>query len=135
MVLRFTKIARASLIVCAGAMLLAPSYLPAQEHVVSTADLHRELISAGEARQAGIVRVQKFLSSGPAPRVLKTARMDPQKIQKAVPYLSDQELARLVSQADKAQRDFAAGALTNEQLTYIVIAIATAVIVIVIVKA
>jgi len=38
-------------------------------------------------------------------------------------------LARLASQTDKVQRDIAAGALTNTQITYIIIALATALLV------
>ncbi len=135
MVLRFGKMIRAWLGFAAGVAVLGIPCLLAQDHVVSTADLQQELINAAYVRQGNVAKVQKFLSSEPAQKALKTARMDPRKIQKAVPYLSDQELARLVSQADKAQRDFAAGSLTNEQLTYIVIAIAAAVITLIIVKA
>ena len=62
-------------------------------------------------------------------KALKTTRIDPEKIQKAVPSLSDEELARLAAQTDKVQRDIAAGALNNTQITYIIIAIATALLV------
>ena len=54
---------------------------------------------------------------------------------KAIATLSPDELARLSARTTEIQNDFAAGALTNEQLTYIVIALATAVIVLIIVKA
>jgi len=73
--------------------------------------------------------VQEFFSEERVKKALKTTRMDPQKIQKAVPSLSDEELARLASQTDKVQRDVAAGALTNTQITYIIIALATALLV------
>ncbi len=57
------------------------------------------------------------------------------QVQQAIPTLSDQELAQLARQTDRIQNDFAAGALSNEQLTYIIIALATAVVVILILKA
>jgi len=49
--------------------------------------------------------------------------------------LNDQELARLAARAEKANSDFAAGSLTNQELTYIVIALGTAVLILVIVAA
>jgi hypothetical protein len=42
---------------------------------------------------------------------------------------------RLVARTDKLQHDVAAGALSNQQITYILIALATAVIILVIVAA
>ena len=61
--------------------------------------------------------------------------MKSSKIEKAFPQLSDEELARLALQTDKIQNDLAAGALTNQQLTYMTIALATAVIILIIVAA
>ena len=46
----------------------------------------------------------------------------------------DEELARLAARTDKVQRDMAAGALTNQQITYILIALGTAVLVLILVK-
>jgi hypothetical protein len=53
---------------------------------------------------------------------------------RAVPMLSDAELAQLSSRIDSAQTDFAAGALDNEHITYIIIALAAAVIVLVLIR-
>jgi len=49
--------------------------------------------------------------------------------------LPDEELARLAARTEKVRKDFAAGALTNQQITYIIIALATALIVVIIVVA
>jgi len=54
------------------------------------------------------------------------------KSSKCVSTLSADELANLAARTRKIQNDFAAGALNNEQLTYIVIAIGTALLVILI---
>lgn len=48
--------------------------------------------------------------------------------------LSDDELAGLASRIDSAQTDFAGGSLDNEHITYIIIALAAAVIVLVLVR-
>lgn len=101
------------------------------DHVVSPAELQQATASAASARPQNIVKVEKFFSSEQAQKSLKAAHLDPVQIKKAVPSLSNQELARLASRADKAQKDFAAGALTNEQITYILIALGAAVIVLI----
>ncbi len=116
-------------------LLLTPSALPAQEHVVSPADLHKELQAAAEARQENLATIDKFLSAEPAKKALQTAKIDYSKVEKAIPLLTDEEVARLASQAEKIQSDFAAGALSNQELTYIIIALATAVVILIIVKA
>lgn len=105
-----------------------------RNHVVSPAELQQATASVARTRQQNIAKVEKFFSSGQAQKSLKSAHLDPVQIKKAVPSLSDQELARLASRADKAQKDFAAGALNNEQITYILIAIGAAVIVLIAVR-
>jgi hypothetical protein len=116
--------------------LLLPLALPAQEgHVVSQAELHQAVQSAAQARQQNLTKVEKFFSQDTAQRALKTAKIDPVKVQKAVASLNDDELARLASQTDKVQKDVSAGVLTNLQITYIIIALATALIVILIFEA
>jgi hypothetical protein len=52
-------------------------------------------------------------------------------VEKAVGFLSDEEVARLASQIQRLDRDITAGALSNQHLTYIVIALATAIIVLI----
>ena len=97
--------------------------------MVPAADLQQQIQNTAHARERNLAKVQKFFSEECVKKALKTTRMDPQKIQKAIPSLSDEELARLASQTDKVQRDIAAGALTNTQITYIIIALATALLV------
>ena len=55
------------------------------------------------------------------------------KVEKAIPLLNDEELSRLASQCRQVDSDISAGALSNQQITYILIALATAVIVIILV--
>ena len=116
-----------------SAVLLLPQTLPALEHVVSPADLRKDIRAEAEVRQQNRAKVEQFISSTPVQKALKSARIDSAKVQKAIPLLSDEELARLAAQSEKARKDFAAGSLTNEQLTYIVIALAAAVLVLVLV--
>jgi hypothetical protein len=125
------RILTASLVCALTFALQSPLLAASQKHVVSPAELQRATASAAITRQQNIDKVEKFFSSEQAENTLKSAHLDAVQVKKAVPTLSDQELARLASRADKAQKDFAAGALTNEQITYILIALGAAVIVLI----
>ena len=112
----------------ACSLLLLPS-LRAQDHVVSRSDLHQAMRSAAQIRQENQSKVEKFFAQERVQETLKSAKIDAARVQKAVPSLTDDELARLAAQTDKVQKDMTAGALNNTQITYIIIAIATALIV------
>jgi pyruvate/2-oxoglutarate dehydrogenase complex dihydrolipoamide acyltransferase (E2) component len=126
-------------------LVLAPAVTPAAmaqtpvtqapQHVVSPAELQQAVAASARARQQKEASVEKFLTSPSARQTLKKAGMNYQEVRQAVPFLSSSELANLSARADSAQREFDAGAMTNQQLTYIIIALATAVIVLVLVKA
>ncbi|HEV2418673.1 MAG TPA: PA2779 family protein [Terriglobia bacterium] len=117
------------------AFALFPPQLSAEDHVIPQTSLHQALVNASAARQKQIAQVKNFFASKPVASALKKGGVDLRQVQQAVPNLSDQELAQLATRTQKIQNDFAAGALSNERLTYIVIAIATALIVILILKA
>lgn len=126
---------RVYLIVTLALLLLTPRDLLSQEHVAPPADLHKQIQAVAQARQSNLDKVAKFLAAEPVKKALNTARIDLAKVEKAASLLTDEELSRLASQAEKVQKDFAAGALSNQELTYIVIALATAVLILVIVAA
>jgi hypothetical protein len=107
----------------------------AEEHVVSASDLHQTLIDASAQKQENLSKVRAFFASDEANRALGRAGFLASKVDKAVSSLDDDELARLASRVDSVRKDIAAGALSNQQLTYIVIALATAVIILIIVAA
>src|SRR5712691_6817784 len=107
---------------------LIPSNLVAQNHVVSRADLQKEVTAASQARQQNLNTVQQLLSSPIAEKAMKSAQMDPQQVKTAVSTLDDQELAQLATRADKAQADFAAGKLSERDLIWIILAIAVVVL-------
>lgn len=116
-------------------ILISPLGLRAADHVVSESSMQQALVNASTARQKNEAQVEKFFSSPEARAALKKAHLSLRQIQNAVPSLDNQDLAQLARRTQKVQNDFAAGALTNERLTYIVIALATAVIVILIFEA
>lgn len=107
------------------------SLFAAPEHVVSPAELQQATVAAARTRQANVAKVEKVFSTPQAQKALKSAHLNPVQIKQAVPSLSNQELAHLAARADKAQKDFAAGSLTNQQITYILIALGTAIVVLI----
>lgn len=118
--------------ICAlGFFFQSPSLLAAQKHLVSPAEIQQAALSAAQTRQKNLAQVENFFASPQAQKTLKSAHLDPVQIKQAVPSLSNQELAQLASRADKAQKNFAAGALTNQQITYILIALGTAIVVLI----
>jgi len=112
---------------------LVPSTL-AQDHIVSATVLQDTLRVAAHERESNVKRVGEFFSSPQVGNVLE--RFDflgLERITEAIPTLSDQELATLADQIEELDKEVKAGALSNEHLTYIVIALAAAVIVLIIV--
>lgn len=115
-------------------VLAIPQDALAQSHVVSPADLQRDIAAASAARQHNLAQLERFLSSPEARQELKSARIDYREVKNAVPQLSNEELARLSLLSQKAQKDFAAGNITNHDLLLILVAIAALILIIVAVR-
>ena len=115
--------------------LLTPHFVAAQAPSVSSSELRQAMTTAAQTRQKNLVEVRSFFSSEPAHAALKAGKVDYKKVDKAIAVMSPDELARLAEKTNRIQQDFAAGALTNQELTYIVIALGTAVLVLLIVAA
>ena len=131
----FSRAVKVLLLSCLGGFLCLPQTVMAQSHIVSTEDLNKDVAVAAASHERNINEVDQFFASPNAQRALKAAHLNVQEVKNAVSVMSDDDLTRLAERSAKAQRDFAAGSLTNQQLTYIVIALATAVIILVIVEA
>lgn len=129
--MRLARILTVPMIVAVAMLLEVPAFAAAQDHVVPPADLHHAEVAQARTRQENIAQVQSFFSSPRVDKAMKTARLNPTQVRKAVPTLNDRELAQLAAKSAQAQKDFAAGSLTNEQITYIIIALATAIIVLI----
>jgi hypothetical protein len=104
------------------------------QHVVSPFELQKAGQDATNARQQSIDTLRSFLGSAEAKQAIAKAHMDPVEVQKAIAGLSDQDLAQLASRATKAQNEFSAGVLSNEDLLIILVAIAVLILIIVAVK-
>lgn len=115
-------------------LLLIPRHIRADEHLVPSTELARMLSSASTVRQTNVAKIDRLFSAERVRQSLASVRIDAEKVKSVATLLSDQEVAELAARADKIDRDVSGGALTNQELTYIVIALATAVIVLIIVK-
>jgi hypothetical protein len=115
-------------------LFLIPADLRAQGHVVSPADLQKQVMSASQQRQHNLETLQQFLSTPLAAKAMKDANVDAQQVRTAISTLNDDDLARLSSRADKAQKDFAAGDLSQRDLIIIILAVVVLVLIIVAVR-
>lgn len=113
---------------------IAPQNLAAQTHVVSPSDLQQATVASSQVRQNNIAALNQFFSLPAAQKALNEAHMDVNQVKSGIASLSDAELAKLSARANNAQRDFAAGSLTDHMLLLIVLAIAVIIIIIVAVK-
>ncbi|HEY6249671.1 MAG TPA: PA2779 family protein [Candidatus Angelobacter sp.] len=121
-----------ALIACLFVLFFAiPPEVLAQNHVVSPADLQKEVSNTAQARQHNLETLDKFLSTPEAEKALKSARVDAQQIKTAVATLSDDDLAQLSARATKAQADFAGGRLSDRDLIWIIVAVVALILIIV----
>ena len=121
------------IVVLALVVALSIPQLVAAQAPVTPDELRQAVVAASENRQKNLDQVRSFFAGDQARAALKTGKVDYVKVEKAVATLSPEDLAKLADKTTRIQEDFAAGALTNQQLTYIVIALGTAVIVLLIV--
>jgi hypothetical protein len=100
-----------------------------EEHIVSSQTLQQNLETASATRQANVEMLTKFMSTPTAEKAMRDAKVDPVQVEKAIPTLSDHELANLSTRAADAQQKFAAGSLSSSMLTLIIVLIAIIIIV------
>jgi lipoate-protein ligase A len=106
----------------------------AQTHVVNQADIQKELVNTAQKRQKNLEKTKRLFSSDETRKALEAAKISPEKVDAAVSTLSDEELARLASRADKLDQDFAAGRLSDRDLLIVLVGIAALVLIIVAVR-
>src|SRR5690348_3948053 len=97
------------------AVTFSPS-LFAQDHVVSSADLRKDVQAVSATRQRNLAQLDDLFASQQGQKALETAHVSLQQVQKAVASLDDADLARLSARAQTSQNDFAAGRLSDRDL-------------------
>ena len=113
---------------------VAPRPAQAQDHVVAPSVLQKDLAGASAARQENEKKLEQFVSSPEAQGALKIAHVDDGQVKNAIPQLSDDDLARMSARAEKAQKDFAAGRISDRDLIIIILCVAALVLIIVAVR-
>jgi len=105
---------------------------PTQDHLVSPEAMRKQIINSASERQKNIDAVTSFLSSPVADRAIRDAHYNPAQVRRAIPTLSDQELASLAARSNDVQQKFAAGSLSKTELGLIAIAFVVIIIVIIV---
>jgi len=106
----------------------------AQDHVVAPSDIQRDVAASSSARQHNQSQLENFVSSPQAQKAMKSAHLDANQVKRAIPNLTDDELAELSARSEKAQADFAAGRMSDRDLIIILLAIVALILIIVAVR-
>ncbi|MGH9689164.1 MAG: hypothetical protein ACRD5K_18995 [Candidatus Acidiferrales bacterium] len=127
------RIIQYTLILLLASVLLVPqdAFAEPPSHVVSSANLQRDIASASAARQQNIKEVETFLARPGARQALESANIDYRQVKDAVPQLNNQELARLAKISQNAQNQFTAGSLSDRDLIWILIGVAVIILIVV----
>jgi hypothetical protein len=130
----FSRMIELAFVSLLSLLLVIPQNVFAQNHVVSSADLQRDVAAASAVRRQNIAQINAFFSLPQAREALKSAHIDYRQVTDAIPQLNNKDLARLSQMSANAQRQFAAGQMTNHDLLLILIAVAVLILIIVAVK-
>jgi len=112
-----------------------PQSLFAEGNSVTAAELRDAVRQRSSERDKNLAQVRSFFADPKVSKILNDAHLNTGRIEKAVAALDAGDLAKLAARTADVQKDFAAGALSNQELTYVVIAIGAAVLVLIIVAA
>ena len=104
-----------------------------KDSVVSPVELRAAIAASATTRAKNLEDVRTFFSSDRVRSALKSARVDYQRIDKAVATLSPDDLARVAARTRHMQEDFAAGEWNGADYYLLIAGIALIVIVLVIV--
>jgi hypothetical protein len=90
----------------------AAAQTPAQnQHVVPMEELQQDALRPARTRQADEAAVRDLLQTAEGQEALRRAKVDYERVDKAIGQLSDADLAKIAVRSRQAQADFAAGGL------------------------
>lgn len=92
-----------------------------QRHVVSLDELNKDAARPAQNRQANEAAVRDLLSTDAGQQALKTAKVDYQRVDKAIGQLSDEDLAKVAERSRQVESEFAAGGLKSTLIIAIVL--------------
>jgi hypothetical protein len=121
-----------------AALLLAGAGTPTQaqtretqlptEHVVSPDELDQDAARPSRSRQAEEQAVRDLLKTEQGQEALHRAKVDYQRVDRAMAQMSDADLAKMGWRAREAKADFAAGAIGSTLLIVIILIIVLAIV-------
>ncbi|MGH9739975.1 MAG: hypothetical protein ACRD4X_15515 [Candidatus Acidiferrales bacterium] len=129
-----TRLIDAAFMLLLSLLLVVPQSVFAQNHVVSSADLQRDVAAASAVRQQYVVQIESLFALPQARQALQSAHIDYRQVTDAVPQLTAKDLAQLSLTSAKAKRQFAAGQMSNHDLLLLIVAVAVLILIIVAVK-
>jgi uncharacterized membrane protein YdfJ with MMPL/SSD domain len=94
-----------------------------KQHVVSLDELTKDAARPAQTRQANEAAVRELLSSEAGQEALKSAKVDYQRVDKAIGQLNDEDLAKVAERSRQAEADFAAGGMRSTLIIVIVLLI------------
>ena len=89
--------------------------------MVSLDELNQAAARPAQNRQANQAAVRELLSTDAGQQALKTAKVDFQRVDKAIGQLSDEDLAKVAERSRQAESDFAAGGFKSTLIIAIVL--------------
>lgn len=101
------------------------------DHVLPSASLQQDLNATAAARQQHEQQIRSLYAQPQLQTALRAAHIDPQQVTHAVSQLSDADLASIAARSAAAQKDFAAGRISDHDLLIILVCIAALLVVIV----
>ncbi len=122
-----------ALIILFTGLAFMPAQTLAQGQQVTASELRTAVKQNAATRQENLKQVRSFFADPKVAKILTDAHMDSARIEQAMSTLSASELAKLAPRTAQAQKDFAAGTLSNQDLTYIVLGLGVAVLVLILV--
>jgi hypothetical protein len=131
----FRNACRLSLVSLLVVSFLVPYTFANPVQNVTASELRDAVRKSAASREENLRQVRSFFSDPAVRNILVTARVDTNKIEQAIATMEPAELAKLAARTAQIQSDFAAGALTNQELTYVIIALGAAVLVLIVVAA
>jgi len=120
------------------ALLLAALVTPAQaqtratqpqaQHVISPDELNQDAARPAQSRQADEESIREMLNTPEGQEALRRAKVDYQRVDKAMAQMSDADMAKLGERSRQAQADFAGGAIGSTLLIVVILIIVLAIV-------
>jgi len=101
---------------------------PQSHHVVSLDELNQDAARPAQSRQADEDAVRELLKTAEGQEALRRAKVDYQRVDKAMAQMSDEDLAKIGERSRQAKADFAAGGIGSTLLIVIILIIVLAIV-------